>query len=120
MFHPATFPDFSPNHCGKPPATRRPLLCLPVMASVTAQLTPNPHAYKFTIEGHTFDSPTSVGSAAYNDFVDEISGSDCAFRILACDARVQGAETEKTVVAAIACITVRDLTVRRMSGLLPM
>jgi hypothetical protein len=37
------------------------------MASVTAQPTPNPHAYKFTIEGHSFDSPTSVGSAADAD-----------------------------------------------------
>jgi hypothetical protein len=34
------------------------------MASVTSQPTPNPHAYKFTIEGHAFDSPTSVASAA--------------------------------------------------------
>jgi exodeoxyribonuclease VII large subunit len=44
---------------------------------------------------------TSIGSAAYNDFVDEIEASDCAFEILACDARVQGAETERTVVSAI-------------------
>ena len=34
------------------------------MANVTAQPTPNPAAYKFTIEGHSFDGPTTVGSAA--------------------------------------------------------
>ena len=34
------------------------------MANVTAQPTPNPTAYKFTIEGHRFDAPVTVGSAA--------------------------------------------------------
>ena len=34
------------------------------MAQVTAQATPNPQAFKFTIEGHTFDAPTAVGDAA--------------------------------------------------------
>ncbi|MHC4937371.1 MAG: NifU N-terminal domain-containing protein [Planctomycetota bacterium] len=34
------------------------------MATVTAQPTPNPAAYKFTIEGHQFDGPTTIGSAA--------------------------------------------------------
>ena len=34
------------------------------MANVTAQPTPNPAAYKFTIEGHSFDGPQTVGSAA--------------------------------------------------------
>ena len=34
------------------------------MATVTAQPTPNPAAYKFTLEGHKFDSPTTIGSAA--------------------------------------------------------
>lgn len=54
---------------------------------------------------------TSIGSAAYNDFVDEIDGSDCAFHILACDARVQGAETESTVVAAIRTLERRGVDV---------
>jgi len=39
------------------------------MANVTAQPTPNPAAYKFTIEGHQFDAPTTIGSA------DEASGT---------------------------------------------
>lgn len=34
------------------------------MANVTAQPTPNPAAYKFTIEGHRFDGPISIGNAA--------------------------------------------------------
>jgi len=34
------------------------------MANVTAQPTPNPAAYKFTIAGHAFDGPKTVGSAA--------------------------------------------------------
>ena len=54
---------------------------------------------------------TSVGSAAYNDFVDEIQGADCAFQILACDARVQGGETEPTVVAAIRTLQRMDVDV---------
>ena len=33
------------------------------MANVTAQPTPNPAAYKFTIEGHQFDGPVTIGSA---------------------------------------------------------
>ncbi|MHC4958867.1 MAG: NifU N-terminal domain-containing protein [Planctomycetota bacterium] len=34
------------------------------MAEVIPQTTPNPQAYKFTIEGHTFAGPQTVGSAA--------------------------------------------------------
>ncbi len=34
------------------------------MATIIAQPTPNPQAYKFTIEGHTFGSPVTVGDAA--------------------------------------------------------
>jgi hypothetical protein len=33
------------------------------MAHVVPQPTPNPHAFKFTVEGHTF-KPTTVTSAA--------------------------------------------------------
>jgi hypothetical protein len=31
---------------------------------VVAQPTPNPQAYKFTLEGHTFPKPTTVANAA--------------------------------------------------------
>jgi len=34
------------------------------MANVTAQPTPNPAAYKFTIQGHSFEGPRTVGSPA--------------------------------------------------------
>ena len=34
------------------------------MAQVTPQTTPNPAAFKFTIDGHSFDAPVTVGSAA--------------------------------------------------------
>ncbi len=34
------------------------------MAHVVPQPTPNPHAFKFTLEGHTFHKPTTVTSAA--------------------------------------------------------
>jgi len=34
------------------------------MSNVTAQPTPNPAAYKFTIEGYSFDGPKTIGSAA--------------------------------------------------------
>jgi exodeoxyribonuclease VII large subunit len=44
---------------------------------------------------------TSIGSAAYNDFVDEIRRSGLGLHVLACDARVQGAETERSVIAAL-------------------
>ena len=33
------------------------------MAEIVPQPTPNPQAYKFTIEGHTFDSARTIGSA---------------------------------------------------------
>lgn len=44
---------------------------------------------------------TSVGSAAYNDFIQEISRAEAGFHIQAIDARVQGAEMESTVLAAL-------------------
>ena len=34
------------------------------MAHVVPQPTPNPHAFKFTLEGHTFSKPTTVSGAA--------------------------------------------------------
>jgi exodeoxyribonuclease VII large subunit len=45
---------------------------------------------------------TSEGSAAYNDFIEEIGASAFAFRIRLIDARVQGAEMEPTILAALA------------------
>ena len=34
------------------------------MAKVIPQPTPNPQAYKFTIEGHRFDAPVTIGDVA--------------------------------------------------------
>ncbi len=34
------------------------------MAHVVPQPTPNPHAFKFTVEGHSFSKPTTVANAA--------------------------------------------------------
>lgn len=34
------------------------------MATVIPQPTPNPAAYKFTIEGHRFESPLTIGDQA--------------------------------------------------------
>ena len=34
------------------------------MADVISQATPNPQAYKFTIDGHSFDGPITISSAA--------------------------------------------------------
>ncbi len=33
------------------------------MAQVIPQATPNPQAYKFTIDGHAFAAPVTIGSA---------------------------------------------------------
>jgi exodeoxyribonuclease VII large subunit len=44
---------------------------------------------------------TSVGSAAYNDFVQEIERGGYAVRVTCIDARVQGLDVEATVVAAL-------------------
>jgi len=40
---------------------------------------------------------TSVGSAAYNDFIDELKKSGYSFEVLLCDARMQGTELESEV-----------------------
>ncbi|MFH0948785.1 MAG: exodeoxyribonuclease VII large subunit [Elusimicrobiota bacterium] len=44
---------------------------------------------------------TSVGSAAYNDFIDELKKSDYSFKVFLCDARMQGNELENEVRSAI-------------------
>ncbi len=54
---------------------------------------------------------TSAGSAAYEDFVDELRGSRYAFDVVLADARVQGAEAVPTLVAAIARLTAEPLDV---------
>jgi len=54
---------------------------------------------------------TSDGSAAYNDFVEELRSSRYGFRITLADARVQGSDAESTLVAAIAKLSSMDLDV---------
>ena len=44
---------------------------------------------------------TSLGSAAYSDFMKELERSGLAFHVLVCDARMQGEETAGTVRAAL-------------------
>ncbi|OGS27631.1 MAG: exodeoxyribonuclease VII large subunit [Elusimicrobia bacterium RIFOXYB2_FULL_48_7] len=44
---------------------------------------------------------TSAGSAAYNDFIDELRISGYAFRVFACDARMQGRDIQRDVVASL-------------------
>lgn len=44
---------------------------------------------------------TSAGSAAYSDFIKELENSGFAFRILLCDARMQGEEAPATIRAAL-------------------
>lgn len=44
---------------------------------------------------------TSVGTAAWHDFHDELLGSGLGFRLAVCDTRVQGAGAEHSVAAAI-------------------
>src|SRR5260370_3043889 len=44
---------------------------------------------------------TSVASAAYHDFLDELDASGFAFRVGVCDVRVQGANAPRRVVWAL-------------------
>ncbi|MBI5573194.1 MAG: exodeoxyribonuclease VII large subunit [Elusimicrobia bacterium] len=44
---------------------------------------------------------TSAGSAAYNDFIDELKKSGYSFKVFLCDARMQGTELESEVRDAI-------------------
>jgi exodeoxyribonuclease VII large subunit len=50
---------------------------------------------------------TSVGTAAWHDFHDEIAGSGLGFRLAVCDTRVQGAGAEWSVAAAIRTLSAR-------------
>jgi len=54
---------------------------------------------------------TSDDSAAYNDFVDELSTSPYPFEIVLADARVQGTDAEASLVAAITTLHRRSLDV---------
>jgi len=54
---------------------------------------------------------TSDGSAAYNDFVQELRASRFAFRITLIDARVQGHEAEPTLVSAIETLSTMEIDV---------
>ncbi|MHC4941395.1 MAG: exodeoxyribonuclease VII large subunit [Planctomycetota bacterium] len=51
---------------------------------------------------------TSEGSAAYNDFMNEVDESGIGFHIYLCDARMQGEETAGTVTAAFAALQALD------------
>ncbi|MFZ9015886.1 MAG: exodeoxyribonuclease VII large subunit [Ilumatobacteraceae bacterium] len=51
---------------------------------------------------------TSVGSAAWHDFVHELEGSGFGFRVSVCDTRVQGDGAEASVAAAIRHLGRRD------------
>lgn len=54
---------------------------------------------------------TSIGSAAHADFLHELESSGFGFEVTCVDARVQGLESESTVVAAIRTLTRRDVDV---------
>jgi exodeoxyribonuclease VII large subunit len=54
---------------------------------------------------------TSEGSAAYEDFCHELRVSPYGFTVLLADARVQGADAEATLVAALAALTQHDVDV---------
>ncbi len=52
---------------------------------------------------------TSVGSAAYNDFVNELQQGGFGHVLMVADARVQGIEAERTLLAALATLRKLDL-----------
>jgi exodeoxyribonuclease VII large subunit len=54
---------------------------------------------------------TSEGSAAYEDFCHELRASPWGFTVLLADARVQGADAEATLVAALAALAAHDVDV---------
>jgi len=51
---------------------------------------------------------TSVESAAYNDVMESLSGADIGFHVLCCDARMQGADTSRSVRAALATLAAKQ------------
>jgi exodeoxyribonuclease VII large subunit len=54
---------------------------------------------------------TSIGSAAWHDFTHELEASGIAFRLLACDTRVQGDGSPERIAASIATVTNLDVDV---------
>lgn len=52
---------------------------------------------------------TSVGSAAYNDFINELEQGGFGHRVVVADARVQGAEAERTLLAALGTLKACEL-----------
>ncbi|HKI82840.1 MAG TPA: exodeoxyribonuclease VII large subunit, partial [Candidatus Krumholzibacteria bacterium] len=52
---------------------------------------------------------TSVGSAAYNDFINELEQGGFGHRVVVVDARVQGAEAERTLLAALGTLKRHEL-----------
>ena len=50
---------------------------------------------------------TSVGTAAWHDFHDELARSGLGFRLAVCDTRVQGERADRSVAAAIRTLTSR-------------
>ena len=52
---------------------------------------------------------TSVGSAAYNDFIQTLTSSGYGFKVYLTDAMVQGDQTEKSVLRALETLTRLDL-----------
>lgn len=54
---------------------------------------------------------TSIGTAAYNDFIHELKISGYGFKIYLCDARMQGSELEIDVVQSIAILNRYDVDV---------
>lgn len=61
---------------------------------------------------------TSAGSAAHADFVHELEASGFGWRLVLCDARVQGAEAPRSIVAALSAVagTVDVVAVVRGGG----
>jgi len=54
---------------------------------------------------------TSVGSAAFHDFTDELDRSGYAFEVIVCDTRVQGADAPALIAAALRTVAARDVDV---------
>ncbi|MGE3324194.1 MAG: exodeoxyribonuclease VII large subunit [Acidimicrobiia bacterium] len=54
---------------------------------------------------------TSIGSAAFHDFTDELDRSGYAFEVTVCDTRVQGADAPGLIAAALRTVAARDVDV---------
>lgn len=54
---------------------------------------------------------TSVGSAAFHDFTDELDRSGYAFEVTVCDTRVQGADAPALIATALRTVAAHDVDV---------